>query len=222
MLFITLIVASFVFLHQSTAQTDCSLEEKDLIFIIDDSGSISASDFLLVKEFVLNVTETFTISNVTVNVAVITFATFATVEFYLDDYSDDKAALTAAVMAIVQSNGATFTDEALALARTDVLDPARGDRATADNVVILITDDISNDPERTRNESDMLRQFAEIFAVAIAVDDESEINYVGDDPDGEYVFSLSSYSELPGIVDDVGLVTCKSLNGFNHGVLDLP
>lgn len=49
------------------------------MFVMDSSGSIGITDFELTKEFVASVVEHFTISNIGVRVAVITYSTNAVV-----------------------------------------------------------------------------------------------------------------------------------------------
>ena len=75
--------------------------------------------------------------------ALVTFNSWARVQFELDSYHN-RDSLYAALDAVPLGEGtATFTSEAIRLTREEVFDPTRGDRPTALNVAVIITDQVS-------------------------------------------------------------------------------
>ena len=75
---------------------ECS-EELDLVFILDASGSVSLSDFVLTKQFAADVVEVMNVSSDAVRVADIVFSSTASLHFGLSTYST-KAQVKAALL----------------------------------------------------------------------------------------------------------------------------
>jgi len=65
----------------------------------------------------------------------------ATLNFYLTNFTNERA-LVNAVRRIDYGDGHTNTTGALRLMRTEIFNPANGDRADVPNVAILITDGV--------------------------------------------------------------------------------
>ena len=59
----------------------------DLVFVVDESGSIGPSNFIRMKNFLRELVDQITISNTAFNVGLVQFHKLARTEFPLDKYS---------------------------------------------------------------------------------------------------------------------------------------
>ncbi|VDI83459.1 Hypothetical predicted protein [Mytilus galloprovincialis] len=124
-------------------------EKLDLAFIIDRSNSLSTDDFARAKNFVRNVVDSFDITPNKTRVAVVSYASHAKSEFYLNRYTN-VVDLKNAISAIPFIGGSTATSEAIDLATTNIFTPSHGSRNNAVKVMVVITDGDANDEIDTR------------------------------------------------------------------------
>ena len=99
----------------------------DLVFLLDNSGSVGDSNFRKVKDFVKRVIDFFNIGREGTHVAVVTYDTDTHIEFTLTRYYT-KNELRNAVDDIDYHGYLTYTGEALNTVRTNVLTAAAGMR----------------------------------------------------------------------------------------------
>lgn len=59
----------------------------DLVFVVDESGSIGSSNFLRIKNFLSDLVDQLTISNTAFHVGLVKFSKTAKTEFELERYS---------------------------------------------------------------------------------------------------------------------------------------
>ncbi|ESO10939.1 hypothetical protein HELRODRAFT_136819, partial [Helobdella robusta] len=123
----------------------------DIVFVVDESGSICDTDpgfvygrdstctnFRNLLTFVSNLVDSFTIGPSNYRVGMVTFSSSAEVRWRLDRYYT-KADLQAAINSIPYTGGNTFTTGGIRLMRTQVFTQS-GDRPDASNLAIIITD----------------------------------------------------------------------------------
>jgi len=82
-------------------------------------------------------------------VGLVTYSTNVGTAVTLDARSSAEG-LQSAIALLGYAGGLTNTDVALAHVRTTMLTSAAGDRSNVPNVVVVLTDGESNDPEATR------------------------------------------------------------------------
>ena len=99
----------------------------DLVFLLDNSGSVGESNFRKVKDFVKRVIDFFNIGENGTHVSVVTYDTDTHIEFNLVRYFT-KNELRNAVDDIEYNGFLTYTGEALDTVRQKVLTPAAGMR----------------------------------------------------------------------------------------------
>jgi len=120
----------------AAAQTEC---RRDIIFVLDESGSVGSANFDLMKSFVSQLVGGFEIENNNTRVGVVTYSSSVGESFQLNSYStvDD---VQNAISSLTYSGGSTRTDEALEYVRTTMLTTSNGDRSDVPNVVVVFTD----------------------------------------------------------------------------------
>ena len=118
----------------------------DLVFLIDDSGSIRDSNvpgepdnWNVTLKFIRDFVGSLQVGDNNNRIAAVTYSNKAYVQFYLNQY-DNKRDIQAAIDRIPYTGGNTNTTGGFRVVRTDVLRTDRGDRPSVKNVVVLVTD----------------------------------------------------------------------------------
>jgi len=128
--------SKIVVVVSSLPNLDCST---DIIFVVDESGSIGAENFSIVKLFLRHLVGRLDIDSGNTRVGVVTFATNVGTVFNLSQHSS-VASLQLAISSLNYSRGGTNTSAALAYVRTTMLTSAAGDRINAPNIIVVVTD----------------------------------------------------------------------------------
>ena len=121
----------------------------DIVFVVDDSGSIGATNFDLMKSFLSHLVGRLNISSGNTRVGLVTYSSGIGDGFNLSDYGT-VASMQSAISSLSYSlGGSTNTDLALAYVRTTMLTSAAGDRGNVPNVVVVLTDGHSANVDHT-------------------------------------------------------------------------
>jgi len=121
----------------------------DVIFVLDESGSIGRTNFNLMKSFLSQLVSRLDINSGNTRVGLVTFSSGVGTTINLDAHSS-VASLQSAISSLGYAGGATNTDIALAHVRTRMLTSAAGDRSNVPNVVVVLTDGDSANPRNTQ------------------------------------------------------------------------
>lgn len=143
-------------------------------------------------------------------IALITFSSTATVNFPLNRYFDKESVINA--MRFAYSGGRTNIQDALQLVNSQVFIPTNGDRNSARNIVVLVSDGYANVNEgNTISEATNVKnRGALIYTIALGTNpDLSTLNAVSSNPDSDYVFRLRNPSEVQTTVDNVLGELCR-------------
>jgi len=129
----------------AAAQTEC---RRDIIFVLDESGSVGSDNFDLMKSFVSELVDGLDIDSGNTRVGLVTYSTGIGEKFQLNDHStvDD---VQSAISSLSYSEGWTYTHEALEYVRTTMLTTYNGDRSDVPNVVVVFTDGKSTNTDDT-------------------------------------------------------------------------
>ena len=183
----------------------------DMVFLLDESGSVGASNFGKVKQFVQKVIDFFNVGKTGTHIAVETYSTQTTRHFYLNSYFT-KSELRNAVSKIVFKGGWTYTGEALDIVRTYVLNEKYGMRTDPGipKVLVLLTDGKSNGKGVLDPANALRNQGVNIFSIGVGSGvSKAELNLIASDPDKDYVFELTSFNDLSSWVDRLSSVSCS-------------
>jgi hypothetical protein len=154
----------------------CSDSVSDVVFVVDSSGSIcnneavtTCANWQAMLNFIEMIVSRLTIGPNNIRVGFVRYANKAENMFFLKDFND-QASLIARIRTIpyIQQES-TNTSGGLYIARTQQFTVANGDRASASNQIIVITDGLSLvDYERTIPEAVACRT-AGISIIAVGV-----------------------------------------------------
>ena len=135
-----------MYINVSTAPRDCPA---DIVFVMDESGSIGTTNFELMKSFLSRLVSRLDIDSGNTRVGLVTFSDGVGTSISLNAHSS-VASLQRAISSLRYSYGRTFTHAALAHVHTRMLTSAAGDRSNVPNVVVVVTDGASNNPTATQ------------------------------------------------------------------------
>ena len=121
----------------------------DVIFVVDESGSIGSTNFDLVKSFLSQLVSRLDIDRGNTRVGIVTFSSDVETTINLNAHSS-VASLRSAISSLGYAGDTTNTAAALAYVRTTMLNAAAGDRSNVPNVVVVLTDGGSGDTSATR------------------------------------------------------------------------
>ncbi|ELU03284.1 hypothetical protein CAPTEDRAFT_136444, partial [Capitella teleta] len=185
----------------------CEVPRADLVFVLDASSSIEIGNFVLMKEFVASVVESFSISNIGVRVAVVTYSSSAkVVEFDLEKY-DDKDELLQAIRDTHYLTGSTNSADALRTMKTIFTDQGRGSNGVPE-IGIFMTDGQSQDTAGTARAADELT----VFAIGITDNvNKQEVEKIGTDPDCVHVYYLTSFNDVTHFAEQIERQACKGV-----------
>uniref|UniRef100_A0ACB8FUU2 Uncharacterized protein n=1 Tax=Sphaerodactylus townsendi TaxID=933632 RepID=A0ACB8FUU2_9SAUR len=176
----------------------CEKQQEDLVFLVDGSGSITESNFIMMKTFMKNIVDSFIIAQDKIRIGVVQFSKNPQKEFYLNEfYSGTDIKLK--IESMVQLNSTTFTGEALRFVKS-IFKPANGGRKNQEvsQSLIVMTDGKSRD---SVNEAAIaLRNYGiRIFTVGIGknIAESLELDQIAGRSDR--VFRVNNFNELKTI-----------------------
>ncbi len=180
-----------------TNQSGCSL---DLMLALDGSGSISETDFEIMRDFVRRLTSSFTIGPRDANVGIIQFST--TAELYIG-LSDDPVGVNAAVDNMTKFGSSTNIAAAIDLAQEQFVTR----RAGIPRVIIVLTDGLHNEAGNPIVSADRARAAGTaVFGVAVGSVDFDELSQIsGGD---QNIITVSGFGGLNTILDILLNNTC--------------
>ena len=139
---------------------DCEIK-MDLVFVIDNSGSINqeiVTNYDLLKTFITLLIDRLDVGADKIRIGAVKFSYHVDIVFHMDRYTSG-ADMQAAIMAMEYEGESTNTAGALRVTREQLFVEARGDRRDVRNVAIVITDGNSNiDWQNTIHEANLTKQ----------------------------------------------------------------
>jgi len=175
----------------------CGNNPADIVFVLDESGSIWGPHFTQQLDFVQSTIEAFDVGFNRTHVGVLTFGTNNRVIFPLGKYTEEDQ-LKKAVKEIKQKRGETYTHLALKRLREEMFSPQYA-RSWVRHVAIVITDGESNYPEETKKEAKLCHEANfQVFAVGVGTAVvRKELEAIASAPD--LVFQVDNYAALESL-----------------------
>ena len=175
----------------------CGFSAVDLVFIVDSSTSVTKPNFDLMLNFTKALVEESDINSGSTRVGYMIYSNGAYVIFHLNRYNTKESVLNA----IDNTHflwGGTNTYGALNKMRTEMFTEINGDRPGIHNVVVLITDGVSNKnknmtiPEAQRAWIDGIH----IYTIGVGLANTSELYGMASPPAEQNTFTVSNFSAL--------------------------
>ena len=178
------------------------IENTDITFVADTSGSIGSTNFQYVREFIEDIVLEMNISPNNSRVAVILFDGSAKLHFNLNRYTDNNS-LIAAIRSLPYTGGSTNIPLALDLLRTSAQDGSLGIRNCTRQIAIFLTDGIGGDVRQSARELGATNIF-QLFSVGIAGAQLDQLNLIAlNDTDNVYFHPQFTSTSLVVIADSI-------------------
>nr|XP_046254472.1 collagen alpha-6(VI) chain isoform X2 [Scatophagus argus] len=185
----------------------CEKQKADLVFLLDQSGSINSNDYITMKKFTTEIVNSFKVSEDLVRIGLAQFSSTFQKEFYLNQFYTEQA-INKHILSMQQLGGGTNIGEALDSIR-DYFEVSRGSRRSAgiSQNLVLITDGESQDD--VEDAADRLRALGvEVFAIGIGDVHDLELLQITGTP--ERLFTVQNFGSLEKIKQKVVDTVCKS------------
>ena len=184
----------------------------DAVFLLDESGSVSSSDFRKAKEFVRAVISAFPDENINQTdgsrFGLSLFDDSYRTAFYLSNYTTISQYVTA-VADVSQKRGNTNLGSALTRILTDQFTEARGLRPETSGlprILIVVTDGESGDdvsqPARNLHNRNIV-----VYGIGVGGFDRTQLNTIASS--SSHVYELSSFSALSDFASTLTASTCN-------------
>ncbi|XP_022080169.1 uncharacterized protein LOC110973572 [Acanthaster planci] len=206
------------------SESECLVRGIDLVFVMDSSGSVTSSNFELMKNFVLEVVDFFDIGPDRTRVSVIRYASDASIQFSLNKYTD-KTLLKQAIQRIEYSGGGTQTVTALNLMESQSFLEGNGARPANQGlprVAVVITDGQSQGPQAVAIPADRAREKGiTLFAIGVtsSVNDD-ELNAIANKPSETYVFHVDNFQAIANIGVTLQGTTCNQATPITEPIIN--
>lgn len=189
---------------------ECKVTVADIFFVLDESSSIkTATNFQKELNFVASVIDYLEIGPTKTQVGIMTFSDQPKMKFHLNEFTT-KTEIVQAITSISWHGGNTFLDRALRMLRNEGLNPAFGSRSDVPQIAVVVTDGVSTDPSKTKEELKKLQQLNYIlFAVGVGpARSTPELNLIAKNP--ENVFEVESLDGLEKIRKELATRVCTA------------
>ncbi|XP_013388832.1 collagen alpha-1(XIV) chain-like, partial [Lingula anatina] len=208
--------SSFQLIHDKLVRDvchDCEIYAGDIVFALDESGSIEKDDWEKVLAFVQDVVQTFDIGPDNTYFGVVTFGNGAQRQFDLQSFPT-RDGLVEAIGNISYGGGRTDTAKAIDVLRVTMFNPKneKGGRPGIPHIGIILTDGLSTEREATQQSAKEARDSGIIlFAVGVGHTDYEELRGIASDPDDSHVFHVNDFSSFQFIHDKLVRDVCHDL-----------
>lgn len=173
----------------------------DVVFVVDDSGSISDNDYITLLSTLVDFSNNLDHAPGETHLGLVTFSSSAALQLGL---TGNQAAYQSAVGNLSQSFGQTNTSAGLSTARSEIL---TNGRAGVPKLIVLITDGTPNRPTTgihpvtdAINEANMIKNDGiEIYAIGVGSQVTfNDLDLYASNPDNDFISLFDDYEALVG------------------------
>ncbi|XP_060570089.1 uncharacterized protein LOC132728460 isoform X2 [Ruditapes philippinarum] len=194
---------------QALGTPNSCLQQADIAFLVDGSGSIGSANFLKLENFVKGIVSKLDVGANKVHVGMVQFSNYPKQEFPLSMYSSRQDVMTG-IDQIHYMGGGTNTADGIKYLREQVFSQSGGARPNVPRIAVVITDGRSSNPTQTAAQANLARQ-NNIGMIAVGVGngvDINELHQIADDPDAANTFTVSNYDQLSNIAAQIITRAC--------------
>ncbi|KAM6936028.1 LOW QUALITY PROTEIN: collagen alpha-6(VI) chain [Lycodopsis pacificus] len=191
---------------------DCKAAKlADIVFIVDESGSIGTDNFQLVRTFLHSVVSGLEVSPSRVRVGIVTYNDMSTAQVYLNSFND-KNELLKFIKILPYRGGGTYTGVALEFALKKVFIPQRGRRRAkgVQQVAVVITDGESQDNVSTAA-ANLRRDGITVYAVGVKDANEEQLVEMASYPPHKHMFIVDSFAKLKSLEQSMQKMLCHNI-----------
>lgn len=183
----------------------------DIVFIIDESGSIGSSNFQLVRTFLHSLISGLQVSSNRVRVGIVVYHGEPTAEVFLNTFTD-KSELLDFIKILPYTGGGTKTGAALDFTQQKVFVREKGSRKQlgVQQVAVVITDGKSQD-DVSNPAANLRRAGVTVYAVGVKDADKAQLNQIASYPTNKHTFIVDSFSKLKTLESSLQRILCQNV-----------
>ncbi|KAM9806315.1 collagen alpha-6(VI) chain isoform 1-T1 [Syngnathus typhle] len=183
----------------------------DVVFIIDESGSIGTPNFQLVRTFLHSVVSGLDVAPSRVRVGIVMYSSNPKAQVYLNTF-DDKNELLSFIKIMPYHGGGTRTGVALNFTREHVFTKERGSRKDKgiQQVAVVITDGKSQDDVSDAAVA-LRREGVKIYTVGVKNADRAQLVEMASHPASDHIFIVDSFSKLRVLEQKLQNIVCHKI-----------
>lgn len=183
----------------------------DIVFIIDESGSIGSSNFQLMRSFLHSLLSGLQISSNRVRVGIVMYHGEPTAQVFLNTFKD-KSELLDFIKILPYHGGGTKTGAALDFALQKVFIKERGSRKELgiQQVAVVITDGKSQDNVSTPA-ANLRRAGVTVYAVGVKDADKTQLHQIASYPTNKHTFIVDSFTKLKTLDEGLQRILCQNV-----------
>ncbi|KAM9328401.1 uncharacterized protein col7a1l [Pholidichthys leucotaenia] len=184
--------------RKTPPQPVCGKTKADIVFLVDESSSIGANNFIKVKDFMFRVVTYFPIIGPQgTQIAVVHYSDDPRIEFRLNDYKDRNSVLRA-LRALRYRGGNTKTGKGISYVLQELFQESLGMRSDVAHALVLITDGRAQDnvvqPSRIAHALGV-----SVLAVGVSNADIDELNKIAAPASYKNIFYSPTFDDFPSI-----------------------
>ncbi|XP_052079167.1 cartilage matrix protein-like [Mytilus californianus] len=182
----------------------------DVVFVLDSSGSVGASNWQLMLKFVQDVINIFTIGKDEVQVGVDIYAHTTYTKIKLNSYQSKTQLLNAVKTISFLKGGNTYTSSGIQRMTGTSFSSSYGRRPNVPKIGIIVTDGKSSSSSATVSAANAARASGiKLFAIGIGSSiSSSELRGIANDPDSDFYFKVNDFSALKSIESSLASKAC--------------
>ncbi|XP_072902885.1 collagen alpha-3(VI) chain-like [Hemitrygon akajei] len=195
-----------------------ALNQRDIVFLIDESINIGQANFLLLREFIGNIIEELNVARDSVRIAVVQYSSDARLAFSLDRYNTKSEVLTHVRRLGLNGDRILNTGAALDYVRENIFSRASGSRIEENipQLLVVVTAGRSNDDVRRPAEA-LARGGILTIAVGVSNADVEEVKRIAFS--GQTAFQVNAFDRLSSIREAVASSARSLIHG---GITEVP
>ncbi|KAK5861651.1 hypothetical protein PBY51_017110 [Eleginops maclovinus] len=197
---------------QTTLTGDCKAAKlADIVFIVDESGSIGTPSFQLVRTFLHSIVSGLEVGPSRVRVGIVMYNTMATAQVYLNTFNN-KDELLKYIKILPYHGGGTNTGEALKFALEKVFIKQNGSRKDSgvQQVAVVITDGESQDSVSTPA-AELRRAGVTVYAVGVKNANHAQLVEMASHPPNKHMFIVDSFVKLKSLEQSLQKILCQNI-----------
>ncbi|XP_038652305.1 LOW QUALITY PROTEIN: collagen alpha-6(VI) chain-like [Scyliorhinus canicula] len=183
----------------------------DIVYLVDESGSIGETNFELIRNFLVNVINAMDIGPDKVQIGLIQYSSQTTPEFYLNTFQE-KSEVLDHIRSVPYRKGGTNTGAAIDYMVQTYFTESRGSRINQGipQLAVVITDGKSTDDVKVP--ASALRALGvKVFAFGIKGAVERELQSIASYPASSYVSLIEDFDLLRNVEDQMQKKICNNI-----------
>lgn len=189
--------------------------------MVDGSWSIGSENFEQIRRFLNTLVSSFDVGPDHVQVGLVQYSTAPRTEFSLNTYQNREDIL-AYIKTMPYRGGGTYTGQGLDFLLKHHFVAAAGSRAQQKvlQIAMVITDGKSQDDVEPHAE-ELRRRGIVLYAIGIKEADEVELQLIANKPHSQHIFSVSDFTALQGISQNIIQTLCTTVEEAKRQVLKM-